>query len=60
MHSSTPPPKMEKIGLKERAEIVVVRRFLTYEWGCGPHCGVRSALWGADRTANHCAGGLEA
>ena len=29
--------------LKERAEIVVVRRFLTYECGCGPHCAVRTA-----------------
>ena len=28
MHSYT-PQKIEKIGLKERAEIVVVRRFLT-------------------------------
>ena len=37
MHTCT-PQKIEKIGLKERAEIVVVRRFLTYEWGCGPHC----------------------
>ena len=32
-----------KIVLKERAEIVVVRRFLTYECGCGPHCAVRTA-----------------
>lgn len=35
--------KYRKIGLKERAEIVVVRRFLTYECGCGPHCAVRTA-----------------
>ena len=33
-----------KIVLKERAEIVVVRRFLTYEYGCGPHCAVRTPL----------------
>ena len=33
-----------EIVLKERAEIVVVRRFLTYECRCGPHCAVRTAL----------------
>lgn len=27
-----------KIALNECAEIVVVRRFLTNEWGCDPHC----------------------
>ena len=36
--------KNRKIVLKERVEIVVVRRFLTYECGCGPHCAVRTAL----------------
>ena len=35
--------KNPKVVLKERAEIVVVRRFLTYECGCGPHCAVRTA-----------------
>ena len=36
--------KNPKVVLKERAEIVVVRRFLTYECGCGPHTTVRVVL----------------